>query len=218
MIGQPCRTPRPDWGNAWLNRLDALVTAFCRSYHRLQCSPIALPERGPAIVAANHLSGLDPLLMIAASPRPLRFIIAREEYEKYGLTWLFRAIGCIPVERQQRPQRALRAALRALEAGEVVALFPEGRLRPPHEPPHRLKPGAVWLAQAVGCPIFPVRLEGIRGAGKTLPAVFLRSQARLISCQPLHCGGLGEDDCLQRLHAQLIAAEHVELASDAPIS
>jgi 1-acyl-sn-glycerol-3-phosphate acyltransferase len=200
----------PDWGKPWLNCLDRLNRWFCRSYHRLHYDPIALPATGPAIVAANHLSGLDPLLMIAASPRPLRFMIAREQYESYGLTWLFRAIGCIPVERERRPQAALLNALRALKAGEVIALFPEGGLRPPGEPPKgskgRLKGGAIWLAREVGCPVYPVRLSGIRGAGKTLPAVFIRSRARLVSFVPVWCSERSEQDCLDEL-AQILTAE-----------
>jgi 1-acyl-sn-glycerol-3-phosphate acyltransferase len=199
-----CRAAgRPDWGRSWLNCLDRLNLRFCRHYHQLQYDPIPLPETGPAIVVANHLSGLDPLLMIAASPRPLRFIIARDQYESYGLTWLFRATGCIPVERERRPQAALRNALRALQAGEVVALFPEAGLRAPGTPPRRLKGGAVWLAKEVGCGIYPVWLSGIRAAGKTLPAVFIPSRARLQSLAPILCQGRAETDCLDELTALL---------------
>jgi len=73
---------------------------------------------------SNHVSGLDPLLLIAATRRPLRFVIAREEYERWGLRWLLHAVGCIPIARGRNPRSALSAARAALEAGEVVALFP----------------------------------------------------------------------------------------------
>lgn len=195
-----CRRPdRPDWGKRWLNCLDRLNQWFCRRYHRLTFSPIPLPVAGPAVVVANHVSGLDGLLVIAASPRPLRFIIAREEYRRFGLTWLFRTIGCIPVERERRPQAALLNALRALEAGEVVALFPEGRLRAPNERRAPLKGGAVWLAQAVACPIYPVHIEGIGRPGHILGALVRRSHARLTSLSPLSCNRLTETECLSRL-------------------
>src|SRR5690606_17846252 len=98
--------------------LDGLNRIFCRRFHRLT-GRIDLPERGPVLVASNHVSGLDPLLMIAASRRPLRFIIAREEYERWWFTWLFRAIGCIPIDRSRNPHVAFYAARRALAAGEV---------------------------------------------------------------------------------------------------
>jgi len=131
-----------DWGRGWLNWLDGLNRLICRRWHRLEGEGPALPASGGAIVVANHLSGLDPLLMIAVSRRPLHFMIATEEYHRYGLTWLFRAVGCIPVDRSARPERALRAAVRALEQGHVVALFPHGRIHRPDEPHHRLRPGA----------------------------------------------------------------------------
>jgi 1-acyl-sn-glycerol-3-phosphate acyltransferase len=195
-----CRRPDgPDWGSGWLNCLDRLNQWFCRRYHRLSFNPIPLPAAGPAVVVANHVSGLDALLMVAASARPLRFIIAREEYQRFGLTWVFRAIGCIPVERERRPQAALLNAMRALEAGEVVAVFPEGRFRAPNERPGPLKGGAVWLAQAVACPIYPVRIEGIGRPGHILGALVRRSRARLTSLSPLSCNRLTETECLNRL-------------------
>ena len=88
-----------DWGSRWLNRLDGLNRILCRRVHRLKHEPLKLPVSGGVLVASNHVSGLDPLLLIAASPRPLRFLIAREQYQRWWLRWLFRAVGCIPVER-----------------------------------------------------------------------------------------------------------------------
>jgi 1-acyl-sn-glycerol-3-phosphate acyltransferase len=109
-----------EWGGKWLDRLDGLNRIFCRRYHRLSAECLPLPEQGPALLVANHCSGLDPLLPIAASRRPLRFIIATEQYHRFGLEWLFRAVGCIPVDRRGRPERAFRDALKALRAGETA--------------------------------------------------------------------------------------------------
>lgn len=170
---------RADWGAAWLNALDGLNRIFCRRFHRLRTVHVSLPAHGPALVVANHVSGLDPLLMIAAVHRPLRFLIAREQYERFGLRWLFRAAGCIPVERGGNTHRALAAARRALQHGEVVALFPHGRIHLEHEPPARLKRGILHLARISRAPVYPLRIDGVRGAGHTLRAVFQRSHARL---------------------------------------
>jgi len=188
-----------DWGGPWLNRLDGLNRLICRRYHRLPEVWLALPAEGPALVASNHVSGLDPLLLIAASRRPLRFIIAREEYERPVLTWLFRAIGCIPVDRGSRPELALRAALRALRAGEVVALFPHGRIHLDRDPPRPLKPGVVWLARQAGCPVVPARVEGVRAQGHVILAPFVPSRARVRAFAPLACAELRGAECLARL-------------------
>lgn len=192
-----------DWGHAWMNRLDGLNRLLCWHYHRLQADSIELPEQGPAILVANHISGLDPLLLIAASPRPLRFIIAAEQYHRFGFTWLFHAVGCIPVDREGRPERAFRAALKALEEGEVVALFPHGTIHLDNEPPRRLKPGAVRLAQLARCPITPVRLEGVKAQGRIFLPVFLRARAKIENFPPLTCGEQTLSDCMHQLQQRL---------------
>ncbi|MHB8551440.1 MAG: lysophospholipid acyltransferase family protein [Acidiferrobacterales bacterium] len=190
-----------DWGSRWLNRLDGLNRIWCRRYHRLRGGIIDLPAKGPVLVVANHVSGLDPLLIVAASRRPLRFLIAREEFERPGLHRLFTAIGCIPDRRDRNPRAAMAAALGALERGEVVVLFPQGRIHLDHEPAGPLKRGVAYLARESGAPVIPVRLEGIRGAGRTLSAVFLRSHAQLRHFPPLQLRGDDTDRFLRRLQS-----------------
>jgi len=198
-----------NWGGCWLNRLDGLNRIFCRRFHGLHGDTIDLPEKGPALVVSNHVSGLDPLLLIAASRRPLRFIIASEQYHRFGLTWLFRAVGCIPVDRRGRPERAYREALRALEVGEVVALFPHGGIRLDTDPARPLKPGVVRMASLARCPIFPVRLEGIRGRGLVVASVFLPSKAHIVACPPIACEALAREECLARIAACIENSGHI---------
>jgi len=192
-----------DWGSRWLNRLDGLNRLYCRHFHRLRHDSLPLPVRGPALLVSNHVSGLDPLVLIAASPRPLRFLIAREEYDRWWLKWLFHAIGCIPVERSRNPVAAYAAARRALEAGEVVALFPHGHIHLDHQPPIPLKRGVVLLARETGAPIVAVRLDGVRGEGLTVSAVFLRSRVRLRPYAPLHHAGHEIEALLEKIARRL---------------
>ena len=198
-----------DWGRPWLNRLDGLNRILCRRFHRLHHPPLDLPEAGPALVVANHVSGLDPLLMIAASPRPLRFIIAREQYDRWFLRWLFRAIGCIPIGRRGGHRDALAAARRALSAGEVVALFPQGGITTEDAAETRLKPGVALLAAETGVPVYVLRLEGISGRGRTLTAVLMRSYARIHHLGTLSCEPRGIDAFLDELGQRLAAPVEV---------
>lgn len=197
-----------DWGSAWLNRLDGFNRLLCRRFHRLRHDDLQLPSQGPALVVANHVSGLDPLLMIAASPRPLRFIIATEEYNRWWLRWLFRAIGCIPVDRQANPLRTLRTALAALEAGEIVALFPQGRIHV-DAAPLELKRGVAYLADKTGAPIYPLRVEGVRGRGRGIPSLFIRSRARLLRFEPLRYDRRQPQAFFERLERILMGREAV---------
>jgi 1-acyl-sn-glycerol-3-phosphate acyltransferase len=193
-----------DWGSETLNVISGLNRLFCSRYHRLSGDVITLPEQGGAIVVANHLSGLDALLMIAASNRPLRFLIAKEQYQRFGIQWFLRSVGCIPVERQARPQRGFRAALRMLAQGEVVALFPHGTIHLDSDPPRRLKAGVVKLAKMSGCPIYPVRLDGINGQGHTILSIPWRSHAVLKIGTPIDATDMDEKLCLQTI------ARHIE--------
>ncbi len=188
-----------DWGSAGLNWLDGLNRLFCRRFHRLESDPVPLPERGGVIVAANHISGLDPLLMIAACSRPLRFMIATEQYNRWWLRWLFNLVGCIPVDRSHRPEKAFYTARQALERGEALALFPQGRIHPPEAPPAPLKPGIVFLADLAQVPIVPLHVSGVRGVGRIIPALVLRSRARIRAGAPVTVAHKRSEDCLARI-------------------
>ena len=199
IIGRCERAQVADWGRPWLNRLDGLNRIFCGGFHHLKHEALKLPASGGVLIASNHVSGLDPLLLIAASPRPLRFLIAREEYDRWWLKWLFQAVGCIPVERTRNPRAALVVARAALERGEVVALFPHGRIHLDHHAPTPLKRGIALLAQMTGAPIYPVRVDGVRGQGLTVAAVFVPSRAQVRSFAPLHCHDRTTEHCLEKL-------------------
>jgi 1-acyl-sn-glycerol-3-phosphate acyltransferase len=192
-----------DWGSRKVNRIAGFISLFCRYLHGFQYEILPLPASGGALVASNHISGLDPFLLIAASPRPLRFLIAREEYERFGLTWLFRLAKCIPVDREGRPERALREALTALEQGDVVAVFPHGKIHLDTDPPRKLKRGVIFLAQKAGCVIYPLRVRDVRAAGFTALALFIPSRARLTVYPSLDCAGQEHGDCLASLTSVL---------------
>lgn len=192
-----------DWQDTGNNYIVGFIVLFCRYVHHFQFEEIPLPKQGGALLASNHISGLDPFLLIAASPRPLRFLIAREEYERFGLQWLFRRARCIPVDRERQPERALREAMRALEAGEVVAMFPQGRIHLESDGVRKLKGGVVRLAHKAGCPIYPVRVDDVRGAGHTVRAVFFPSQAKLSVAPVLHCEESDHQTCLAILTQRL---------------
>ncbi|WP_231910557.1 lysophospholipid acyltransferase family protein [Candidatus Nitrosoglobus terrae] len=194
---------KADWGRSYLNYLDGLNRLYCHRFHRLDSKLLPLPVQGGALVVANHISGLDPQLLVAISPRPLRFLIAREQYQRIGFRWLFRAMGCIPVDRDKRPEKALRAALLALRAGEVIALFPQGGIHLDTDPPRPLKRGVAWLALQSGVPIYALHIEGVKGQGQILGALLQRSRISLHYHPPISCVSLSKEECLFQV-AQIV--------------
>jgi len=195
-----------DWGGPWLNRFDGFVRLFCRRFHGLQGDHLELPASGGALVVANHVSGLDPMILCAISNRPLHFIIAREQYDRWWLRWLFDAMQLIPVARDQNPQQAFYDARAALESGKVVALFPQGKIHLDSEP-LRLKRGVAVLAGMTGAPIHPVRIDGVAGQGKLVSAIFQRSKVRTRSCAPFTCNNGDSRECLEQLTRCLAPTE-----------
>lgn len=186
-----------EWHHFGLNFFDGLNRLYCRYYHGLTRQQIDLPVSGAAIVVANHISGLDPVMLQALSPRPLRFMVAREEYQRPLIHRLMRAARCIPVDRDENPRRAFREAVQALQQGEVLAIFPHGGIRHPVQQDTRLKGGAVRLAQKHDIPVYPVIFSNVLGAGFTLLALVLPSRVRVRFAEPFRCYGIDYDECMK---------------------
>ncbi len=91
-----------------------------------------IPIQGAAVLACNHVSFADPVLLMAASPRPIRFIMDYRIFQSPLLGWLFRLGGAIPVapraENPQAYEAAFEAASKVLRDGDLLGIFPEGSL------------------------------------------------------------------------------------------
>jgi len=125
-----------------------------------------IPTEGPLILAANHVSYLDPAVVGSTFPRVIRFLISREVHDHPALCWFYRSMLSVPVDRTGGVARqALREALRALSRGEVVGIFPEGGRMAPGEEEEALG-GVALLARRSGAAVVPV---GIGGTDVSMP-------------------------------------------------
>lgn len=198
-----------DWGGFFINVIDGWIRVYCRYFHKFVYQPVPVIDNNPTLLACNHLSGLDPFLVVAACRRPIRFMIAQEEYQRFGLQWLFRAAGCIPVMRSGRVEQAFRATLTALHNGEVVLLFPEGAIHHDAQTLRKLKPGIIKLAKLADVPITGLRVDGMRMQGHTVPAIFLPGRSRLTVLPELDCGNKSIEENLDLL-TQLLSTPYKE--------
>lgn len=126
-----------------------------------------IPGRSPAIITTNHRSYFDPAALgvaVLKSGRPLRFLGKKEVFDAPVLGPAAKALGGIQVDRgAQTAGDSLREATRALEAGELVALMPQGTIPRGNaffEPVLKGKSGAARLAAATKAPVVPVGLWG----------------------------------------------------------
>ena len=128
-------------------------------HHTVVRKRFPLPGNGPAILVCNHTSGLDPLLIQSVVPRVIVWMMAKEYYDIKPLTWVFKMIEAIPVDRFSRDAASVRSALRHLKDGRILGVFPEGRIEPTRE----LMPfqtGVALLAIRTGVAVYPAFLDG----------------------------------------------------------
>lgn len=125
-----------------------------------------VPKKGPVLLASNHLSFIDSVVITLFAPRPVSFLAKDSYFTGKGFKGFlsrtfFTSIGAIPVKRGagQAAQDALHAGLSLLHEGEAFAVYPEGT-RSRDGRLYRGKTGVAWLALNAGVPVIPVALKG----------------------------------------------------------
>ena len=122
-----------------------------------------LPERGPAILAPNHISVIDSFMLPLVLPRRITFVGKAEYMDDWKTKTLFPALGMIPIDRAggDASARALDAAAGILDSGELFGIYPEGT-RARDGLLHKGHTGVARLACRTGAPIIPVGILGTR--------------------------------------------------------
>ncbi|MBI4604245.1 MAG: 1-acyl-sn-glycerol-3-phosphate acyltransferase [Planctomycetes bacterium] len=192
--------------------LRLLCRVYARVFHSLKVvcpSENPLPEKGPAIVVANHRSSVDPVIVAVATRRRVFFLMAREYYESKGLRWIFRLLGCIPVNRDGNDLGATKAALKTLQAGKVIGIFPQGGIRDA-ESSIEGKGGAALLALRTGAPVVPVFIDGTPNLDSVVRGLVTPSKTTLVIGPMLKLDGGPERkpprEQVERLTASILGA------------
>ena len=167
-----------------IQALRAVDTLFARVYHHLTVvRPARLPRRGAGILVCNHVASVDPILLQSACPQRLViWMMAKEYMDVPGLGPIFRTLGVIPVDRGGRDTASLRAALRALNDGRILGVFPEGRIATADDllPFHT---GAALMAIKAKVPVYPAYQDGTQ-RGQDMHAACLRRQRAAVAFGP----------------------------------
>ena len=151
----------------------ALLLRFCawgitHVLYRLRYKKLNhIPDQGAAVLVSNHVSYVDALLIAGACRRPIRFVMYEPIYRAPLLHWLFRWVKAIPINSGRQNPAVLRQALnqisKALENGELVCIFPEGRLTRNGEI-GRFRPGIERILKRNPVPVVPLALRGLWGS------------------------------------------------------
>lgn len=119
-----------------------------------------LPKKGGFILACNHLSYLDPVVLGSGCRRTVHFMARDTLFNNRFLGFWMKSVGAIPVKRGRADFSALKKSLRLVRSGEGLAIFPEGARRPIDKAFINPQPGAGFLADKANVPVIPVYVSG----------------------------------------------------------
>lgn len=176
-------------------------TVFRFRAFRKQC----VPRRGGVLIVSNHQSYLDPVIVAVALPRPSSFMARSTLFINPVFRALISGLNAFPVVRGGRDMQAVREAVRRLERGECLVVFPEGT-RTTDGRIGALQPGVVAIADRAGVPIVPAVVDGAfeawpKGRGiRPWPV-------RVIYGAPVHPAerqGAPREEMIERLRSEMV--------------
>jgi 1-acyl-sn-glycerol-3-phosphate acyltransferase len=140
-----------------------------------------LPEEAHrrVIFVCNHHSGIDPFFVQVLCQRPIRWMVAKEYCEHRIFGWYLRICEVIPVSRGGIDTSATKAAIRCVEQGGLLGMFPEGRLNMTEKLMLPVRPGAVLVALRTGAPLLPCYIQGSPTRGTAMSSFFMRARVRV---------------------------------------
>jgi 1-acyl-sn-glycerol-3-phosphate acyltransferase len=146
-----------------------------------------LPSQGPAILACNHVSFVDAILLLAASPRPIYFVMDHRIFRVPVLGWLFKLAKAIPIApRSEDPvayEAAFDSAAKVLREGDLLAIFPEGGIT--HDGHlQEFKGGIMKILARQPVPVIPMALTNLWGS------FFSRAESGVAMVKPFRRGFL----------------------------
>jgi 1-acyl-sn-glycerol-3-phosphate acyltransferase len=157
LIRHLVRGPAP---TACLNALWHIDRLYCLIWHGLQWrGRHHVPSAGGVLLVSNHTTAIDPLIIQAPLPRVVRWVMLSEHLFP-ALNWGWKRIRPIALDKNAGDVRQLRTIVAALRDGDVVGLFPEGRLQRERRELRPFQPGVGMIARRGEVAIVPCRIEG----------------------------------------------------------
>lgn len=143
-----------------LNTLRPFVRLGARLYWRIGFEGVQhIPADGPLIIASNHVTFADPVLVWLPIHLRVNFMAWDALFQIPGFSWVIRRLRAFPVQLDSADPRSTREAVRLLQSGQTVMIFPEAA-RSPDGRLQRFRPGAFRLASSLKVPVLPVTILG----------------------------------------------------------
>lgn len=120
-----------------------------------------IPATGGAVLAGNHVSYADPILLWCSTPRPAHFMAKSELFAQPFIGWFLARVWAFPVRRGEADRTAISTAVAYLKGGDLVGIFPEGtRVRERSDDLGDAHQGVAFIAMRAGVPVIPVGISG----------------------------------------------------------
>lgn len=142
------------------------------------------PEQG-AVIVCNHIGPIDPAFIALASDRIVHWMVAREFCSHPAMSWFFRIMQAIPVNRGGVDTASTKLAIRYAQNGDLVGLFLEGRINTTDKLLLPGRPGAALIAVKARVPVIPCFLSGSPYDGTSFGCLVMPARAKLIIGQPI---------------------------------
>ncbi len=144
-----------------------------------------IPQSSGAIIAGNHKSWFDPLVLVSAIRQPIHFMAKAELFSYPVFRWILPRVYAFPVRRGQADRQAIRVSQERVTGGHFVGMFPEGTRNKTEEPLLAIQGGAALIAIKAGVPIIPVVITKGKRRG-------LRKPYKVSIGTPIDLGGPGK--------------------------
>jgi 1-acyl-sn-glycerol-3-phosphate acyltransferase len=165
-----------------------------------------IPREGPVIIASNHISIMDPVVMGLACPRVVSYMSRDDVFRYPFLSWLLPRLYAIPVSRGAGDLGAIKAAIRTLKSGAAFGIFPEGR-RSRTGAIEPFKTGTAAIALRTNAPIVPAAIIGSDKAWPLGKGPRLRRPIRVVFGDPITLmPGKTDHQTLEEVTRQIEAA------------
>lgn len=131
-----------------------------------------VPESGPAVLCANHISWWDPVLVTASTRRPVHFMAKVELFRYPVLGCILAKLHAFPVDRGKPDLSAIRDSIAVLKEGGLLGIFPEGTRQRGKMTLGEMHPGAAMVALRTRSPVVPIAIRGPYGFRRTVTVAY----------------------------------------------
>jgi 1-acyl-sn-glycerol-3-phosphate acyltransferase len=163
-----------------------------------------VPRTGGVLLAANHQSYLDPVLVAVRLRRPVSFMAKSELFENPALRWLIESLHAYPVRQGEGDIGAIRQAIARLNAGYALNVYPEGT-RTEDGSIAPLEKGIALILRKVDVPVVPVAIHGSFAAWPKSNKVFHPHPIRVGYGKPLYLKDLPAKEILEKLRSGIVS-------------